>query len=64
MPHFESNIPSTILYGSIFLEFLRICRCKLKLEDFLRRALELYLRMLLQGANQSCINKQMLKSFQ
>ena len=61
MPHFESNIPSTIFYGSIFSKFLRIARCTLKLEHFLPRASELYLRMLSQGENQSCINKQILK---
>ena len=64
MPHFESNIPSTIFYGSIFSKFLRIARCTLKLEHFLPRASELYLRTLSQGANQSCINKQILKGSQ
>ena len=64
MQHFESNIPSTIFYGSIFSEFVRIARCTLKLEHFLLRASELYSRMLSQGANQSCINKQILKDFQ
>ena len=64
MPHFESNIPSTIFYGSIFSKFLRIARCTLKLKHFLPRASELYLRMLSQGANQSCINKQILKGSQ
>ena len=64
MPHFQSNIPSTIFYGSIFSEFPRIARCTLKLEHFLPRASELYSRMLSQGTNQSCINKQILKSFQ
>ena len=64
MQHFESNIPSAIFYGSIFSEFVRIARCTLKLEPFLPRASELYSRMLSQGANQSCINKQILKDFQ
>ena len=36
----------------------------MKLENFLPRASELYSRMLLQGSNQSCINKKILKSFQ
>ena len=64
MPHFESNIPSTIFYGSIFSEFLHIARCTLKLEHFLPRALELCSRMLSQGSNQSYMNKQILKGFQ
>ena len=36
----------------------------MKLEHFLLRASELYSRMLSQGANQRCINKQVLKGFQ
>ena len=64
MPHFESNIPSTIFYASIFSEFLCIARCTVKLEHFLSRASELYSRMLSQSTNQSCINKLILKSFQ
>ena len=64
MPHFESNIPSTVFYVSIFLEFMRIGRCTLKLEHFLARASELYSRMLSQGVNQSYINKQITKTFQ
>ena len=63
MPRFESNIPSTISYGFIFSKFLRIPRFTLKLELFLPRASELFSRILLQGANQSFINKQILKGF-
>ena len=37
MPPFESNIPSTIFYGSIFSEFLHIARHTLKLEHFPHR---------------------------
>ena len=36
----------------------------LKLEHFLLRTSELYSRILSQGANQTCINKQIFKSFQ
>ena len=64
IPHVEINIPSTKFYGSIFSGFLCITRCMLKLEHFLPRSSELYSRMLSQGANQHCINKQILKSFQ
>ena len=63
IPHFESNISSTIFYDFIFAEFVRIARCTLKLEQFLLRVSELYSKMLQQGANQSCINKQIPKNF-
>ena len=49
MPHFQINIPSTIIYGSIFPEFFYIARCTLKLELFVCRTSELYSRMLFQG---------------
>ena len=49
MPHFQINIPSTIIYGSIFSEFFCIARCTLKLELFVCRPSELYSRMLFQG---------------
>ena len=64
MPHFESNIQSTILHSSIISEFLRIAICTLKLDHFLPRASDLYSRMLSQWANQSYINKQIQKSLQ
>ena len=35
MPYLSSNIPSSIFYGSIFLEFLQIARCALRLTDFI-----------------------------
>ena len=59
-----SNIPSTIFYISTISKNFRKARCTLKLEHFLPRASELYSRMTSQGANQTCINKQILKSFQ
>ena len=69
--HFQSSACHTLKailhqpYSMVlFSEFLRIDRCALKLEHFLPRASELYSRMLSQGANQSCINKQILKDFQ
>jgi len=64
MPHLQSNIPSSIFYGSIFSEFLRIARCTLKFQHFLPRASELYQRMISQGANGTSINRQILKGFQ
>ena len=38
MPQMTSNIPSTILYGSVMSEFLRIARCTLLFEDFIPKA--------------------------
>ena len=35
VPHLSSNITSTILYGSIFSELLRIVRCTLRINDFI-----------------------------
>ena len=60
----SKQIPSTIFNDSIFSEFLSIARCTLKQEHFLSRPSELYSRMLSQGVNQSCINKQILENFQ
>ena len=62
MPHLLSNIPSSIFYGSILSEFLRIARCTLKLDDFLIRGKELFVRMLNQGGNYNLINKQIKKA--
>ena len=33
MPYLWSNIPSSIFYDSIFLEFLLVARCALRLTD-------------------------------
>ena len=54
IPHLKRNIPSTVLYDSIFLKFLRIARFTLKLEHFLP----------MLWANQSFVSKQILKGFQ
>ena len=61
MPHECSNIPSTIFYGSIFSEFLRIARCTLLFEDLIPRASELFRRMTCQGGKASQIRKQIKK---
>ena len=63
LPQLNSNIPSTIFYGSIMSEFLRIARCTLNIEDFIPRAKDLYLRMVNQGGRQSTILKQLMKAF-
>ena len=63
MPQLSSNIPSSIFYGSIFSEFLRIARCTLRLEHFIPRASQLYNRMINQGGKHSTILKQISKAF-
>ena len=49
MPYLLSNIPSSIFYGSIFSEFLRIARWTLRLTDFVPKASQLYTRVVIQG---------------
>ena len=44
IPHFERNVEPTTFYELVFSEFLRIARCKLKLEHFLPSGSELYSR--------------------
>ena len=56
MPYLSSNIPSLILYGSIFSEFLRIARCTL-------RCAQLCTRMVTQGDNKVSILLQIRKIF-
>ena len=63
MPNLTSNIPSTVFYGSILSEFLRIARSTLLFEDFYPKANSLYLRMLTQGGNQRLVLKQIKKAF-
>ena len=38
IPYLSSNIPSSIFYGSKFLEFLRIALCTLRLKDVVPKA--------------------------
>ena len=52
MPDLNGNIPSTMFYGSVMSEFLRIARCTLLLEDFVPRAKKLFERMCNQGGTE------------
>ena len=63
MPHLSSNIPSSILYGSIFLEIFRIGRCTLHFRDVLLRMSDLINRMKNQGATSRQIAKQIKMAF-
>ena len=62
MPYLTSNIPSSIFYGSIFSEFLRIARCTLLCDDFIPRASDLYNRMVSQGGKCTLVLKQIKKA--
>ena len=62
MPQMTSNIPSTVFYGSVLSEFLRIARCTLLFEDFIPKANQLFKRMVTQGGNKSLISRQILKA--
>ena len=64
MPFIESNIPSSIFYGAVFSEILRIARCTLRFEDVVPRLQDLFDRMISQGANKSFILRQINKGFQ
>ena len=62
MPDLNSNIPSTIFYGAIMSEFLRIARCTLLLTDFIPKASVLCRRMINQGGSKSKILSQIRKA--
>ena len=55
MPHMSTNIPSTNLYGCIFLELFPIARCTLRIADFISSASDLFSRMSAQGGNRATL---------
>ena len=63
MPHLTSNMSSTIFYGSVFSELLRIARCTLIINDFIPRASDLFSRMIAQDGNRATLTKQLKKVF-
>ena len=62
MPDLTGNIPSSMYYGSIMSEFLRIARCTLLLTDFVPRAKKLFLRMSTQGGTKNRVLQQIKKA--
>ena len=62
MPDLTGNIPSSMYYGSIMSEFLRIARCTLLLSDFIPRAKKLFVRMATQGGTQLRVLQQIKKA--
>ena len=63
MPNFDSNIPSSIFYGSVLSEILRIARASCYFEDFFVKVKTLFQRMINQGGNRKQLIKQLLKAF-
>ena len=57
MPHLSSNIPSTIFYGSIFLELLLIARYTLRINDFIPTTSDFFSRMISQNGNRAALTK-------
>ena len=64
----SSNIPSTVFYGSVLSEFIRIATCTLLFKDFIPKAVELFQRILTQGGggggNRQLIVKQIKNACQ
>ena len=63
MPNFDSNIPSTIFYGTVLSELLRIARASSFFEDFFTKINALFQRMENQGGKRRLLVKQLLKAF-
>ena len=51
MQHLSCNIPSSIFYGTFYLELLRIARCTLMFCNLTLKPSEIYNEMVLQGGN-------------
>ena len=64
MSYLSNSIPSPILYGSIFSEFLGIAQCIHRLTDFAPRPSQLSDRMITQGGNKVRILRQTKQVFQ
>ena len=63
MPYLSSNITSSIFYGSISSEFVRIGLCTLIITDFVPKTFQLYNRMVIQDGNKTSIQRQIKKAF-
>ena len=53
MPYIDSNIPKSIFYSVLVVEFLRIARSSLLYKDFNEKAMELFNRMKADGGDQN-----------
>ena len=63
MPHLSSNIPSTILYGSIFSELLQIANCTLRINYFIPRPSDSFSIIITKGRKRAKVTKQQRKAF-
>lgn len=63
MPYLSSNITSSIFYGSISSEFVRIGLRTLIITDFVPKTFQLYNRMVTQDGNKESIQRQIQKAF-
>ena len=61
MPYLSTNISSSMFYGSMSLELLRIARCTIRLAHFVPKVPQLYDRMITQGGNKASILRQIKK---
>ena len=64
MGYLSSSTPSSIFYGSIFSEFLRIARCAQGLTNFVPKASQLYTRIITQDGNKVSTLRQIKNAFQ
>ena len=62
MPDLTGNIPSTMFYGSIMSEFLRIARCTLLSKDFVPHAKSLFDQVMNQGGTKNKVLRQIRKA--
>ena len=63
--HMWSNIPIPfkVLYGSMFLELIRLARCIIRVNDFIPRASDTFSRITTQRAKRATPTKQLKKDF-
>ena len=64
MPNLHSNIPSSVFYGTVMSEVLRIARASSLFSDFSEKTLSLMMRMEKQGGDRRKLVKQIFKAFE
>ena len=60
---FVKQLPSTISFGSIFSELLRMAKCSLRTNNFIPTASDLISRMIVQDGNGTTLTKQLKTAF-
>ena len=61
MPYLSCNISSSIFYGSMPSEFLRIAWCTLRPTNFVSKVSQLHARMVTQAGNKASILRHIKK---